>query len=58
MAMAKQIYCGAMKVRVANSGVAYSEAELEAFGEMIQVLREEGQLGDSGTVPIANLMKM
>ena len=49
---------GIMRMQVANAGVAYSRAELDTFGEMIQVLREEGQVGDSGTIPIANLLKM
>lgn len=49
---------GRMQMRVTNSGVSYPNAELEAFGEMIQVLQAEGQLGESGTIPIANLLKM
>lgn len=47
---------GTLQMRVTNSGVAYAPAELENFGEMIQVLRAEGQIGDSGSIPIANLM--
>jgi len=46
------------QVQVTNAGVSYSQEELQAFGEMIQVLREEGQVGNSGTIPIANLLKM
>lgn len=47
-----------LQIRVTNAGVGYSQEQLEAFGEMIQVLREEGQVGNSGTIPIANLLKM
>lgn len=49
---------GVLQMSVTNSGVSYSNDELQAFGEMIQVLQEEGQLNESGTIPIANLMKM
>jgi len=49
---------GRLQMRVTNSGVSYKPEELETFGEMIQVLRAEGQLGDSGNIPIANLLKM
>lgn len=49
---------GHFHVQVTNAGVSYSQQELQTFGEMIQVLREEGQVGNSGTIPIANLLKM
>jgi hypothetical protein len=49
---------GHFHVDVTNAGVSYSQKELEAFGEMIMVLKEEGQVGNSGTIPIANLLKM
>ena len=49
---------GVLQMNVTNSGVSYSNDELQAFGEMIQVLQEEGQLNESGTIPIANLLKM
>ena len=49
---------GVLQMQVTNSGVSYSPAELETFGEMIQVLKAEGQLLDSGNIPITNLMKM
>jgi len=49
---------GSLNVQISNSSVAYSPADMKTFGELIQVLQEEGQLNDSGTIPIANLMKM
>ena len=49
---------GRLRMRVTNSSVSYNPEELETFGVMIQVLRAEGQIGDSGSIPIANLMKM
>lgn len=49
---------GHFHVQVTNAGVSYSKEELQAFGEMIMVLKEEGQVGDNGTIPIANLLKM
>ena len=49
---------GRFHVQVTNAGVGYSQAQLETFGEMIQVLRAEGQVGNQGTIPIANLLKM
>ena len=48
---------GVLQMSVTNSGVSYSNDELHAFGEMIQVLQEEGQLNESGTIPIELLLK-
>lgn len=46
------------QIRITNAGVGYSPAELETFGEMIEVLREEGRVGNIGSIPIVNLLKM
>lgn len=48
----------ALDVKIINSGVSYSANEMKVFGELIQILQEEGQLSASGSIPIANLMKM
>lgn len=49
---------GVLNVNITNSSVSYSKDDMQSFGEMIQVLQEEGQLNNSGSIPIANLMKM
>ena len=45
-------------VDIVNSGVAYLPAQAEEFYEMLMVLKEEGKIGESGSMPIANLLKM
>lgn len=47
-----------LDVKIINSSVSYSPDDMKTFGEMIQVLQEEGQLNKNGTIPIANLLKM
>jgi len=48
---------GSLNVNITNSSVSYTNEEMKTFGEMIQVLQEEGQLSKSGSIPIATLMK-
>lgn len=45
-------------VDIVNAGVAYSAEQAEEFYEMLMVLKEEGKIGPSGSMPIANLLKM
>ncbi len=49
---------GVLNINITNSSVSYTKEEMKTFGEMIQVLQEEGQLNESGSIPIANLYKM
>ena len=48
---------GILNVNITNSSVAYSKDDMKNFGEMIQILQEEGQLNESGSIPIEQLLK-
>ena len=48
---------GTLNVNITNSSVSYTKEDMRNFGEMIQVLQEEGQLNDSGSIPIELLLR-
>lgn len=49
---------GNTEINVVNSSVGYSLAQLQGFGEMIQVLQMEGKLGEAGSIAISQLELM
>jgi hypothetical protein len=46
---------GNTEINVVNSSVGFSQDQLQGFGEMIQVLQEEGKLGEAGSISISQL---
>jgi len=46
---------GNTEINIVNSPVGFSREQLQGFGEMVQVLQEEGKIGDAGSIPISQL---
>ena len=49
---------GNTEINIVNSPVGFSPEQLQGFGEMIQVLQEEGSLGEAGSISIIQLEAM
>jgi len=47
-----------LQINIVNSPIGYPPATRQSFGEMIQVLQEEGKIGDAGSIGIAQLEAM
>lgn len=47
-----------LQINIVNSPRGYSPDACQGFGEMIQVLQEEGKLGDAGSISISQLETM
>jgi len=47
-----------LQINIVNSPIGYPPDVRQGFGEMIQILQEEGKIGSSGSIAIATLEKM
>lgn len=47
-----------LQINIVNSPIGYPAEKRQAFGEMIQVLQEEGKIGPAGSIPINSLELM
>jgi len=47
-----------LQINIVNSPIGYPPETRQSFGEMIQILQEEGKIGDAGSIGIAQLEVM